>query len=82
MDYNNEEEILRRKYRDLARKLSQIKNELNTVNSMNSEIIDLANSTLRINKKVVENNSLNNLKSSNQKLISGISNTISQCNRF
>lgn len=79
---DNEDILLKRKYRELARKLSQINRELNTINNMNNDIMNVANTTLRINKKIVEDDSLKNLKNNNQRVINNVSSTISACNQM
>ena len=77
----SEEEELRRQYRKLYRKLRQIGSELDNIKSTCYDMYNIANSTVRIDKKVVEDDKFKFLKNKNQKVIDKLSNTMSRVER-
>ena len=72
----DEEELKRKKYRALNRRLKQIKQELSTARDIENQINNIAESTLKIDKKVVEDETFKNLKNNHQKVLNSISSTI------
>ena len=82
MDEEWEDIMLKRKYNELARKLSQINRELETVNDINFDLEEMANDTLRINNKTVEDKTFNELNYETQKIMTKIDNTIAQCEKM
>lgn len=73
-----EEKLLKAQYRRLYSKLKQISSELSTTNNVIIDINNMANNTLKINKKVVEDELFKSIKSTNQRLITNINSTISR----
>ena len=71
------DDALKYRYRNLYYRLSTIKNSVDGLKGINNEIKSLAKDTLKVNKKAVERESINNLNNMNMNVSSSISSTLS-----
>lgn len=73
---NNEDYVLKSKYSRLLNSLSQIKREMETIQSVLKDVYNLSNNAVKVDNKCVENENFNRLKDMTGHYLNNISRTI------
>lgn len=73
---NNEDYVLKSKYSRLLNSLSQIKREMETIQSVLKDVYNLSSNAVKVDNKCVENESFNRLKDMTGHYLNNISRTI------